>query len=919
MRRKFLSVALALIMLTALLPYQTAIAAVTTAVPGDTYYFDLSALGIPGTVNPALPDSSLHWVPFTYAGHIEAYSRTAAGVSTGGNVSVSERPLFIADYNMTTNVSWDALDSSGLIFGKDFSAYGAAYRLRAPSAGSGSLDSQYTSLPASNEWDRVLQADSGYIKNYDGIASWGQDSSSVATDERKIIRGGSSNAANHLPVPPNTALSNIGYRPVLQPQIDNLHVITLVLNGGRIGGSETVQIVVSPSESTYTAPVREGITRPAGNGGRYLRWNTQADGKGTDYEPGSQVPSSVTTLYAKWAPVEQYSLATGETYYFDLSGITIPGTVNADTTWWGSSTIAGLPDTTLHYVPFTYYGTIDAYSLSELRAATDEWAAANISERSLFMADYQINYLVTWNQLNEQNLIFGRDYQYNGIQYRMRAPSVGSSIQDVTSYTLPASCEWNRILEKAAAIKNDDRGYYSIGQDTSIDDPDSRIMICYNLVGELAVNQPTLAGYRPVLQINDTLEADGLKAITLNLGGGSLGGGVAMNAVTGSIKIVVRKGSAFTAPGAAGITRPDGVGGEYFMWEGSDGSLYAPGASVPAGVTSLTAVYEEAIAPTITTASLPDGTVNGPYSRALEATGDAPITWSITGGSLPDGLSLDGDTISGTPTEAGTFSFTVKAQNSIGSDTKVLSITVEPAPPVTHTITASADSGGSISPSGSVTVADGGSVTFTVTPDAGCRVASVIVDGEDKGAAATYTFEDVREDHTIRAVFEVNHVPRTLTDSATGVAVSGNISEDAVLTAGSMTLGSDEGSDMIHLWMDDEDYELLLGVDISLSGSFTGPLTLTLDVGERYNGRTVTILHAKQDGKAGTYTAVVRDGKVTFDVTSLSTFAVFLKTGLDDIPETGDAGAAWVWWTMLAVSAAGAAAIALIWRKPLKR
>ena len=91
-----------------------------------------------------------------------------------------------------------------------------------------------------------------------------------------------------------------------------------------------------------------------------------------------------------------------------------------------------------------------------------------------------------------------------------------------------------------------------------------------------------------------------------------------------------------------------------------------------------------AAAPSITTSSLSDGKVGEAYSQTLTANGTTPIKWSISGGALPDGLSLNKDTgeISGTPTAAGTASFTVKAENSAGSDTKELSITIEAVDPV---------------------------------------------------------------------------------------------------------------------------------------------------------------------------------------------------------------------------------------------
>jgi len=83
------------------------------------------------------------------------------------------------------------------------------------------------------------------------------------------------------------------------------------------------------------------------------------------------------------------------------------------------------------------------------------------------------------------------------------------------------------------------------------------------------------------------------------------------------------------------------------------------------------------VAPTITTASLPNGTVGTAYSQTLAATGDTPITWSLESGTLPTGLTLaTSGTISGTPSTANTFTFTVKATNNAGSITKSLSITI---------------------------------------------------------------------------------------------------------------------------------------------------------------------------------------------------------------------------------------------------
>lgn len=84
--------------------------------------------------------------------------------------------------------------------------------------------------------------------------------------------------------------------------------------------------------------------------------------------------------------------------------------------------------------------------------------------------------------------------------------------------------------------------------------------------------------------------------------------------------------------------------------------------------------------PSITITTLPDGKVGAAYSQALAATGTTPITWALgSGSSLPAGLTLSDGTISGTPTTAGTFTFTVKATNSAGDDTKELTIVIQAA------------------------------------------------------------------------------------------------------------------------------------------------------------------------------------------------------------------------------------------------
>ena len=272
---------------------------------GGTYYFDLSGVSIPGTANESLPDKTMYYVPFTYAGTVDAYKLASAMAITEEDAEKYKYPhsLFIANYNVTHAVSWDDLNTAGLIFGKNYASGGVDYTLRAPSVGSnstGSGDSQ-RGVPQSNEWDTMLNKNSGYVKNWNDIYSWGQDTSSYESWYR-AGRGYRSarywnfgNATSSYPY--------VCFRPVLEVLNPDtlgsvgLKVVTLELGGGKLGdSSEDIQIIVKNS-STFTAPVSDGLTRPDGDTGNYFMW---LDGNGNSYEPGGSVPADVTELTVQW-------------------------------------------------------------------------------------------------------------------------------------------------------------------------------------------------------------------------------------------------------------------------------------------------------------------------------------------------------------------------------------------------------------------------------------------------------------------------------------------------------------------------------------------------------------------------------------------------------------------------------------------
>ena len=276
-----------------------------TLAPGYTYYFDLSAMNIPGTVNGKLPDSTLHYVPFTYAGTVDAYKLMSEMATTEAYAQQYKyaHSLFIADYAVTHTVSWDDLNTKSLIFGKDYASGGVGYTLRAPSVGSARTGSSepYRGTPQSNEWDRMLDKDEGHIKNWSNMYSWGQDASNSQSGTVAVC--GNSSARYRNVITATNSYSILGFRPVLEVLNPNtlgsvgLKVVTLDLNGGKLGGSsEDIQIIVKTG-SEFTAPASDGLTRPDGNTGRYLMW---LDGNGNSYEPGGSVPADVTELTVQW-------------------------------------------------------------------------------------------------------------------------------------------------------------------------------------------------------------------------------------------------------------------------------------------------------------------------------------------------------------------------------------------------------------------------------------------------------------------------------------------------------------------------------------------------------------------------------------------------------------------------------------------
>ena len=358
--------------------------------------------------------------------------------------------------------------------------------------------------------------------------------------------------------------------------------------GAKTGANEYVSALIAPHSGNITyygrsnAPLTETdgtaeLTIPAGFApGTYTLYvfNEQYNG---DYCTDLAGSFALKTLTVTKRTEEQFSLAPGGRYYFDLSAMDIPGTVNGD-----------LPDSTLHYVPFTYVGTVDAYSLkNEADKDTTPY------EHSLFIADYNVATAIDWTKLNGKNLIFGKDYASGGVDYTLRAPSVGTQV--MSSHLSPVSNEWDMILLKSDNYIKNQNNIYSAGQDIWANSEYSSVYRWYDgsknawqFVQKVNNNASTEHGFRPVLELPTDLAADSLKVVKVSLGVNMADDG----GYKSWIDIIVKKGESFKAPSAEGLPRPDGISADApLWWEDENGNFYKPGDTVPADVSKLSAIY----------------------------------------------------------------------------------------------------------------------------------------------------------------------------------------------------------------------------------------------------------------------------------------------------------------------------------------
>ena len=814
MKKRILSILLLCCMVLTLLPTAAFAAGEIdeqfTLAPGGTYYFDLSAMGIPGTVNDALPDKTMRYVPFTYAGTVDSYKLTSEMATTEEDAEQNQYPhsLFVADYAVTHTISWDDLNTADLIFGKNYAAGGVSYTLRAPSAGSGSTGSgeSQRGTPQSNEWDKILDKDSGYIKNWSEMSSWGQDTKPDNSFPIRANRG--DHTARHWNYDyASISAPHVGIRPVLELPTDlaadNLKVVELRTVKFMPGEQQNWINIIVKNGKSFKAPAAEGLPRPDGISADAQLW--WVDENSNFYKPGDTVPADVSALTALWGGFGLFlDRGDGEVEvtpdnYTDIFGdgtasFVLPKGKNL-------SSLGGHYNLTSKDILEIYStGRLEKYGcvFPNLKLKNADLTSVRLSEEyighenPLFVTLDGKNTVGSLNGIIESDntlcvigdgsltlngaLTLGRYTQFGGGSVTMT--------DGLTAYDLTVDSGSLTVTgdPQAITLANQDLGDLQMGDGVRLFLGSSAQDAAEAAVPQLSAEMQEV--YQRYLAEDSTLTYEELaalynalrerfNAIFRQLPGktyvritgawdvtyqpGTDGSGNAVTDIKFYNDALTLRGALFTRTGYTQVGWATVDGGEKVY---SFGDVYTKNEALTLYPVWQTDTYA-------ITYDLNGGTAEGnPAAYTIETetfTLKNPTRpgYTFTGWS---GTGLTGEnnlTVTIEKGSTGDRSYTAHWRYNGGGSSGYSY----------YTIKATAGAGGSISPSGNVSVREGRDQTFTITPDKGYAVANVKIDGKSIGAVKSYTFENVSRTHTIEVIFmKANGNPQTgvFVDVATG-------------------------------------------------------------------------------------------------------------------------------------------------------
>ena len=783
-----------------------------TLTPGGRYYFDLSAMNIPGTANSNLPDSTLHYVPFTYVGTVNAYSLKN---EADNDTTSYEHSLFIANYNVTHTVSWNDLNTAGLLFGKDYAGGGVNYTLRAPSAGFHySYDQNVGGTPRNNEWDVILDKakqgnndnTNGYVKNWQDIYSLGQDKSSAIPSSNRSLRGYKSSRYWYTESA-TRADANVGFRPVLELPTDlaadSLKVVELVTAGHMPGETyNSINIIVKKGES-FTAPSAEGLPLSDGISADTPMW--WVDENLNFYKPGDTVPADVSALSAFYGAFGLFlDRGDGEvevtpdnyTDIFDDGTASFVLPKGRSLTELGESVNLTSKDILEIYST----GRLERYGcvFPNLKLKNADLTSVRLSkkfigrENPLFITLDGKNTVGSLNRIsmsrNTLSVLGDGSLTLNSAltlsQYTQYGGGSVTMTDGLTAYDLSIDSGSLTVTGDPQAITLRDQDISNLymgdgvrlftgssAQDAAEADVPQLSAKMQEVYKRYQAEDNTLT-YEELSALNNALREQ-FNAIFRQLSGktyvritgawdvtyqpGENGDGNAVTDIKFYNDILTLRSKLFTRTGYTQTGWATVDGGEKVY---AFGGIYTTNAAL-----TLYPVWQ--MDTYAITYDLNGGTAEGnPDTYTVETDaftlknptrpGYTFTGWSGTGLTGEDNL-----TVTIQKGSTGNRSYTAHWRYNGGGSSGYSY----------YTIKATAGTGGSISPSGNVSVREGRDQTFTITPDKGYAVANVKIDGKSIGAVKSYTFENVRRTHTIEVIFmKANGNPQTgvFVDVATG-------------------------------------------------------------------------------------------------------------------------------------------------------